>query len=139
VPITQYGLAHNYWWILSERYCDPFRLVASSPMNHLAMLGDAVALATVAGGAMIVLERFDPLAVLRTIERESITYVKGTPTHYLLMIEAAGERPDFDLSSLQYLYWSGAPIPRKNCLATRSMMRRRWVEAFLATTIWATR
>ena len=109
--ITQYGLAHNYWWMLSERYCDPFRMAAHSPMNHVAMLGDAVAFAIVAGGTLIVFERFDPLTVLAAIERESLTYVKGSPTHYLLMIEAAGERPDVDLSSIQFLYSGGAAIP----------------------------
>ena len=109
--LTQYGLAHNYWWILSERHCSPFRMAAYSPMNHLSMLGDTVALAIVAGGAMIIFERFDPPTVLGAIERESLTYVKGQPAHFLLMVEAAGERPDVDLSSIQYLYWGGAPIP----------------------------
>lgn len=109
--ITHYGLAHNYWWMLSERHCDPFRMAVHSPMNHIAMLGDAVALATVAGGAMIVFERFDPLAVLAAIERESLTYVKGSPTHYLLMVQAAGERPNFDLSSIQFIYSGGAALP----------------------------
>ena len=109
--ITQYGLAHNYWWMLSERHCDPFRMAVHSPMSHIAMLADAVALATVAGGTMVIFERFDPLAVLAAIERESLTYVKGSPTHYLLMIEAAGERPDFDLSSIQFIYSGGAAIP----------------------------
>ena len=108
--ITQYGLAHNYWWILSERYCNPLRMLAHSPMNHIALLGDTVALAIVAGGTLIVFERFDPMAAFTAIERESLTYVKGSPTHYLLMIEAAGERPDVDLSSLQYVYCGGAAI-----------------------------
>ena len=109
--ITQYGLAHNYWWMLSERHCEPFRMAAHSPMNHVAMLGDAVALSIVAGGTMIVFERFDPLVVLAAIERESLTYIKGSPTHFLLLIEAAGEQPAFDLSSIQFLYSGGAAIP----------------------------
>ena len=109
--LTQYGLAHNYWWMLSERYCDPFRMAAHSPMNHLAMLGDTVALSILAAGTMFVFERFDPLIVLEAIERESLSYVKGSPAHYLLMIEAAGEQPDFDLSSIQFIYSGGAALP----------------------------
>ena len=109
--LTQWGMAHNYWWILSERWCSPFKMLAHSPINHLAMLGDTVALATVAGGTQFPMARFDPRRALELIQSEAITYYKGSPTHHLLFFRELGEHPEGDLSSIQYWYWGGAAVP----------------------------
>lgn len=107
--LTQWGLAHNYWWMWSERWCDPFRTLAHSPLNHLAGLADVAALALLAAGAQVMMPRFEPDEVVRLVPAERITYLFGTPTHYQLLLRAVGDET-VDFSSIQFAYWGGAPI-----------------------------
>jgi acyl-CoA synthetase (AMP-forming)/AMP-acid ligase II len=61
------------------------------------------------GGTMILHERFDPVEVLRTIERERVTYLGGVPT----MCERLLQVPDverFDTGSLRCLAITGGKV-----------------------------
>ena len=62
-------------------------------------------------GARVVLHReFDPLEILRTIERERVSVVHMAPT----IVQRVLDHPridDFDLASLRTIYYSAAPMP----------------------------
>jgi fatty-acyl-CoA synthase len=84
----------------------PVNLVAA-PMTHAA---GPLALASMAlGGTVVVLPRFEPDAVLKAIERHRVTYMFLPPTAIYMMLSEPNVR-DYDLSSLEYISYAGAPM-----------------------------
>lgn len=80
-----------------------------SPLYHAACVHSLVHIAH--GGATILIERFEPGAVLRLIERERVTYLFAVPTMLYQMMD----HPDFgsfDLSSLRAISYGAAGITR---------------------------
>lgn len=62
------------------------------PLAH----GFGLMLATaglLAGGRLVVLDRFTPAAALEAMERERVTVLNGTPAHFKLLIDRRRERP----------------------------------------------
>lgn len=84
----------------------PVNLVAA-PMTHAA---GPLALASMAlGGSVVVLPKFEPVAVIEAIERHRVTYMFLPPTAiYMLLAEPRLSRAD--LSSLEYVSYAGAPM-----------------------------
>ncbi len=66
---------------------------------------------------------FDPVGLLKIVDREKITFVSLIPTHYSLILEVPEEtRRSFDTSSLHKLLCSSAPA--------RSRIKRGILECF---------
>ncbi|MCB0996721.1 MAG: acyl-CoA synthetase [Acidimicrobiales bacterium] len=82
-----------------------------APLYHAAPLGWSTAVQRM-GGTVVVMARFDPVDVLRLIERHRVTHAQFVPTHFIRMLKLpAGEREAYDLSSLQYAIHAAAPCP----------------------------
>jgi len=63
-----------------------------------------------AGGAMVLMPRFDPDEALRLMTEHQVSYFAGVPTMYFAMLQceaAAG----FDASRVRYCVSGGAPMP----------------------------
>ena len=109
VVLSHRNLVTNaYNMIIGAGYdeCDRFLHVA--PMFHLAD-GSSIYALTWRGACHVILPRFDPPRVLRTIERERITCIIMVPT----MIHALINHPEVetsDLGSLRLILHGGAPI-----------------------------
>jgi fatty-acyl-CoA synthase len=83
------------------------RMLLSSPLSHAA--GSLVLPVLLRGGTVYVMHKFDPDAVLATIERERITAMMGVPTMIYDLLQA--ERlARADLSSLETFIYGAAPI-----------------------------
>ena len=64
------------------------------------------------GATVVVMERFDPLALLAAIETHRVTHAQFVPTHFVRMLKLdATERARFDLSSLSMAVHAAAPCP----------------------------
>ena len=64
------------------------------------------------GGTAVVMEKFDPLALLAAIERYRVTHVQLVPTHLIRLLKLSEEeRSRFDLSSLELVVHAAAPCP----------------------------
>ena len=66
------------------------------------------------GGCLVVLEHFEPLAVLRAIERERITSTMMVPTMLQRLVDVPGGMAtlrSYDLSSLRCIVSGAAPLP----------------------------
>ena len=97
---------------------DSIRLHAG-PMFHLAA-GSAILSNTVAGGRHVVIARFTPEDVLRTIQDESVTHCTFVPIMLAMMLQ----RPDFeayDLSSVRRITYGASPMQES---LLREAMRR---------------
>ncbi|GAA3756367.1 long-chain fatty acid--CoA ligase [Microbacterium kribbense] len=88
------------------------RVLLISPMFHVASLGMGALPVLLQGGTVILHEKFDPGAVLRTVQEEQITMLSGVPTTFQLL----QEHPDFattDISSLRHLTCGGSTMPQR--------------------------
>ena len=95
------------------------RILLSMPFFHIGARSQGGA-ATLRGGAIVMHRTFDPVAILRTVERERITQIHLAPT----MVQAVLDVPDnerYDLSSLRTLNYAAAPMPIT--LLKRAMQR----------------
>ncbi len=62
------------------------------------------------GGRVVILERFDPIEVLKAIEKERVTTINLSPTAIIMLLEALETR-QYDLSSLRIIASGAAPLP----------------------------
>jgi acyl-CoA synthetase (AMP-forming)/AMP-acid ligase II len=82
-----------------------------APLYHAAPLGWSVG-TTRNEGTVVLLDRFDPLECLRTIEKYSVTHAQFVPTMFVRMLKLPREqRERFDLSSLRVVVHAAAPCP----------------------------
>jgi len=89
---------------------DDQRAALFMPLFHTAALNAVAATYLSQGGTLVLMRSFDAAELLRTIERERITYFLGLP----MMLRATMEHPDFDrtdLSSLNLVGYAMAPMP----------------------------
>ena len=103
--VTTARIQCEHWW------AQPFRILNNLPINHI---GGAVQLAChgiVAGGANVLMPRFDPVALPVAIRERHVTVLHQVPTMYQLLLER-GRPTSNDFASVQTLIWSGAPSPR---------------------------
>ena len=94
----------------SQWHPEPLRTLNFFPINHVACVGDVSCYTLVAGGCIVFLEQFSPAAVLERIESQGVTFWGGVPTTFLLSL-ADPMFASVDLSSLQFIFWSGAAAP----------------------------
>jgi long-chain acyl-CoA synthetase len=66
--------------------------------------------AVTTGGCLALVPRFDPRAVLETIERHGVSVFEGVPTMYSALLNQP-ERDSFDVSSLRVCVSGGAALP----------------------------
>jgi fatty-acyl-CoA synthase len=88
------------------------RTLVTAPMFHIAALSMTCLPTLLKGGTVILRERFDPGAVLATIESERVTFMFGVPTMY----NALSAHENFaatDLASVRRFISGGAAAPEE--------------------------
>jgi acyl-CoA synthetase (AMP-forming)/AMP-acid ligase II len=84
-------------------------LLLPFPPFHIAgLLGIGVAL--LAGGKVILMERFSPPGMLELIEKEKVTQIGGSPTMYLMLLRTPGQER-YDLTSVKRITFSTETCP----------------------------
>ncbi len=87
------------------------RLLGALPLCHIYGL-TVVMLGTMhKGGSLALIDKFDVVPALKTIEEEKVTVLPAVPTMYQYMILQM-EKQKFDLSSLRLCLSGGAPLPK---------------------------
>ena len=102
--VTTARIQCEHWW------AEPFRILNNLPINHIGGAVQMACQAIVAGGANVLMERFDPVAMPGVVKRTGITVMHQVPTMYHLLLEKGRPTPD-QFASLQTLVWSGGPAP----------------------------
>jgi acyl-CoA synthetase (AMP-forming)/AMP-acid ligase II len=88
------------------------RLLGILPMSHAVGLS-VVALGTlISGGTLYLSARFDPVALLHSLEKDRITILMGTPSMFALLVDYAKlkELRNLRFPSLRVITSSGAPL-----------------------------
>jgi long-chain acyl-CoA synthetase len=90
---------------------DEMVYLSPAPMYHAAPLAYSL-WAQMYGGAVVIMERFDPLEALALIERYEVTHSQWVPTMFVRMLKLSEEeRSRHDLSSLEVAIHAAAPCP----------------------------
>lgn len=85
--------------------------LSPAPLHHAAPLRFTMAVHR-AGGTAVVMERFDPVELLRSIERHRVSHTQVVPTMLVRLLKLPeAERRRFDLSSLRCCIHAAAPCP----------------------------
>jgi acyl-CoA synthetase (AMP-forming)/AMP-acid ligase II len=85
--------------------------LSPAPLYHAAPLRFCRTLQRL-GGTVVVMEHFDPLAMLTAIERHRVTFTQVVPTMFVRLLKLAPEeRARFDVSSLESVVHAAAPCP----------------------------
>jgi len=85
--------------------------LSAGPLHHAGPLRFALAAQRI-GCTVVVMERFDPVELLRAIERHGVTHVLLVPTMFVRLLRLAPEvRRRFDLSGLECAIHFAAPCP----------------------------
>jgi long-chain acyl-CoA synthetase len=87
-------------------------LSPGAPLYHAAPLRFCMSQHRL-GATAVVMERFDPVVALRSIERSSVTHSQWVPTMFVRMLRLPEEeRNGFDLSTHRVAIHGAAPCPR---------------------------
>jgi long-chain acyl-CoA synthetase len=106
----------------------------TGPLYHAAPLAFSVAVPTLYGVPLVVMEHWDPGETLRLIEHHGITHSHLVPTMFHRLLALPDDvREKYDLSSLRYVIHGAAPCP----VAVKQRMIEWWgpiiVEYYAAT------
>jgi long-chain acyl-CoA synthetase len=110
VPLTHRG---QIWCADIVRKCYLFDetdvSLLAAPLFHknAAMTLKAMLLA---GGCCAVLPGFEPVAVLRAIDRYQVTYLSGVPAMYRMLLNETAELARCDVSSVRFASAGSAPV-----------------------------
>jgi len=111
VMLTHHNVINNGFNIGEcMKFTDKDRLCIPVPFFHCFGCVLGVMACVTHGSAMVPVEIFDPLKVLRTIEKERCTAVHGVPTMFIAELEHPEFR-SFDLTSLRTGIMAGSNCP----------------------------
>jgi Acyl-CoA synthetases (AMP-forming)/AMP-acid ligases II len=111
VMLTHFNIINNAINVAeSQRLTADDRICIPVPFFHCfgCVMGTLAAVAT--GATMVPLVMFDPLQVLKAVEKEKCTALYGVPTMFIAELNHP-QFNDFDLSSLRTGIMAGSPCP----------------------------
>jgi long-chain acyl-CoA synthetase len=88
---------------------DTDRILAVLPLCHIYGLSVVMLGMVSQGGAMVIVEKFEPVPVLQAIQNNKVTVMPAVPAMYQFMAMEL-EKNSYDLSSLRYGLCGAAPL-----------------------------
>ncbi len=111
VQLTHYNIGNNGYWIgENQNFTEKDRLCLGVPLFHCFGCVLGVMACVTHGTAMVVLENFDPVMAMTSVEEEKCTAIYGVPTMFISMLEHKLFKR-FDFSSLRTGIMAGSPCP----------------------------
>ena len=111
VQLTHYNIGNDGFWIgACQNFSARDRVCIPVPLFHCFGCVLGVMSCVNHGATMVCLEKFDPVQVMTSIERERCTATYGVPTMYIAMLDHP-LFPKFDFRSLRTGIMSGSACP----------------------------
>ena len=113
VMLTHKSIGNNGFWIgENQGFTDADRLCLPVPLFHCFGCVLGVLAAVTHGTTLVILERFDPLLVMKSVQQEKCTALYGVPTMFIAVL-SHDRFEEFDFSSLRTGIMAGSPCPVK--------------------------
>jgi len=111
VQLTHHNIGNNGYWIgENQRFTEKDRLCLGVPLFHCFGCVLGVMACVTHGTAMVLLENFDPLMAMTSVEEEKCTAIYGVPTMFISMLEHKLFKR-FNFSTLRTGIMAGSPCP----------------------------
>ena len=111
VMLSHYNIGNNGFWIgENQRFTEKDRVCLPVPLFHCFGCVLGVLAIVTHGAAMVILEKFDPVQVMASVEQEHCTALYGVPTMFIAVLEHK-LFDKFDFSSLRTGIMAGSPCP----------------------------
>ncbi len=111
VQLTHYNIGNNGYWIgENQRFSELDRLCLTVPLFHCFGCVLGVMACVTHGTAMVILENFEPVLAMTSVEEEKCTAVYGVPTMFIAMLEHKLFKRFAD-STLRTGIMAGSPCP----------------------------
>ncbi|WP_457576531.1 AMP-binding protein [Desulfomarina sp.] len=111
VMLTHYNIANNGYYIgANQNFSHRDRLCLPVPLFHCFGCVLGVLAAVSHSATLVILEKFDPVQVMASVEKERCTALYGVPTMFIAILEH-GLFDKFDFSSLRTGIMAGSPCP----------------------------
>ncbi len=111
VMLTHYNIGNNGFWIgENQRFSENDRLCLPVPLFHCFGCVLGVLAAVTHGTAMVILEGFDPLLIMASVEQERCTALYGVPTMFIAVLDHPMFKK-FDFSTLRTGIMAGSNCP----------------------------
>mgnify|MGYP005848490923 CR=1 FL=1 len=111
VMLTHYNIGNNGYWIgKNQKFTEKDRVCLPVPLFHCFGCVLGVLAAVNHGACMVILEGFDPVMVMASVEKERCTALYGVPTMFIALLD----HPlfdKFDFSSLRTGIMAGSNCP----------------------------
>jgi fatty-acyl-CoA synthase len=125
VMLTHHNILNNGFHIGErQRFTDADRLCLTVPLFHCFGLVLGVMAAYTHGATLVILESFDPVLALASVQKERCTAIYGVPTMFIAELNHPMFAM-FDLSSLRTGIMAGSPCPMEIMKRVISDMRCR--------------
>lgn len=113
VMLTHYNILNNGYWVGENlKLTEKDKICLPVPLFHCFGCVMGVLGAVTHGSTLVVLEEFNPLLVMTSIQAEKCTTLYGVPTMFIAILEHS-MFSKFDFSSLRTGIMAGAPCPIK--------------------------
>lgn len=111
VMLTHYNILNNAYAIGHVmKFTNKDRLCIPVPFFHCFGLVLSILVCLTHGATMVPVENFNPIEVLKTVEKERCTALHGVPTMFISELQVL-EHEKFDISSLRTGIMAGSPCP----------------------------
>ncbi|MEE4241229.1 MAG: AMP-binding protein [Desulfopila sp.] len=111
VMLTHYNIGNNGFFIgENQHFCEKDRVCLPVPLFHCFGCVLGVLAAVNHGTCMVILESFDPLLVMASVEQEKCTALYGVPTMFIAILDHP-MFSKFDFSSLRTGIMAGSNCP----------------------------
>ena len=113
VMLTHHNICNNGYWIgINQNFGPDDRVCLPVPLFHCFGCSLGVLACVNHGSAMVILETYDPLIVMTSVEKEGCTALYGVPTMFITVMEHK-MFSKFDFSTLRTGIMAGSPCPTK--------------------------
>jgi len=122
VQLTHRNIVNNGYWIgANQHLTGQDRVCIPVPLFHCFGCVLGVLACVNFGSTMVFLEKFDPVAVMMSVEQEACTALYGVPTMFIAVLEHR-LFPKFSYKSLRTGIMAGSPCPAKTMRACVELM-----------------
>ena len=90
---------------------DDDRAIVAGPLYHKNAMMGAVKPMLAVGGSVVVMDGFDADRVIAAVDAHDVTYLRGVPAMYKMLVTAEEVLVDYDVSSVEWAVSGSASLP----------------------------